>query len=307
MLLRILISLGALALGLGLAWVLSGPAIVHTQAWADPKRMAEATPGRTNRKMHSNPPTAPIDLTPAALDLAAPKEFETASLAMGCFWGPDALFGSLPGVLRTRVGYSGGTKVNPTYHDLGDHTETVEVDFDPGIVSYEDLLNVFYDNHDARQPAYSRQYRSAIFYRGEAQRETAEKVTAERTQAAGRLTTALEPFSSFTRAEDYHQKYYLTYDHTLMAELEQRYPTIEAFTDSTVVTRLEGLLGGLDLPASDFGAAQQSGGSAPAPGPDFSRYGLSERTTRYLESLAAQKRQVIACHSGSTPGGKAAH
>ncbi|MFB6190699.1 MAG: peptide-methionine (S)-S-oxide reductase, partial [Candidatus Nanohaloarchaea archaeon] len=77
-------------------------------------------------------------------------ELEKAAFGMGCFWGPDALFGSLEGVVRTRVGYAGGEKKDPTYKDLGNHTETVLVEYDPERIGYEDLLDVFWENHDFR-------------------------------------------------------------------------------------------------------------------------------------------------------------
>lgn len=166
-------------------------------------------------------------------------------------------------------------------------------------MTYEALLGVFFDSHDASRPAYSRQYRSAIFYHDEAQRETAERVLAARQQAAGRrLSTAVEGCSGFTRAEDYHQKYYLTHDSTLMSELQARYPDIKGFTDSTVVARLNGLAGGHKLPAADFGS------SPGAESADLGSYGLPEAASRYLASLAASARQVIKCGGGqATPGG----
>ena len=76
-----------------------------------------------------------------ALDAAAPARTETATFALGCFWCPDAQFGILPGVVRTRVGYAGGTTENPTYHDLGDHTECVQIDYDPRALSFDQVLD----------------------------------------------------------------------------------------------------------------------------------------------------------------------
>lgn len=71
-----------------------------------------------------------------------------ATFAMGCFWGPDAYFGATKGVLRTRVGFTGGSKDGPAYKSLGDHTEAIEIDFDPSEISYESLLQLFWTNHD---------------------------------------------------------------------------------------------------------------------------------------------------------------
>lgn len=106
----------------------------------------------TNRKMN-NPP----------LDLIPSNATETATLAMGCFWSPDALFGSLEGVVRTRVGYAGGSTENPTYWDLADHTETIQFDYDPAKISYPDLLNIFFHNHKPIAEPWKRQYMSAVF------------------------------------------------------------------------------------------------------------------------------------------------
>ena len=87
------------------------------------------------------------------IDAAAPAKTETATYAMGCFWGPDSLFGSLDGVIRTRVGYAGGTTESPTYHNIGDHTETIQIDYNPAKISYEQLLEIYWDNHNpAVQP-----------------------------------------------------------------------------------------------------------------------------------------------------------
>jgi peptide-methionine (S)-S-oxide reductase len=111
-------------------------------------------------------------------------------------------------VIRTRVGYTGGTTPDPTYHRLGDHTETLEVDYDPTRVSYEQLLDVFWQEHDPCHPAYSTQYRSAVFYRTEPEREAAETSRDHRGEHCKKVHTAIEPLKTFYRAEEYHQKYY---------------------------------------------------------------------------------------------------
>ncbi|RDV11307.1 hypothetical protein DXT99_25070 [Pontibacter diazotrophicus] len=93
----------------------------------------------------------------------AVKEFETATFAMGCFWKPDALFGSLEGVIRTRVGYAGGSTSNPTYWHLADHIETVQLDYNPRNLSYQELLSFFFRHHNPLQEFWKRQYMSAVF------------------------------------------------------------------------------------------------------------------------------------------------
>ncbi len=142
-----------------------------------------------------------------------------ATFGAGCFWGVEATFRQIDGVTSTAVGYSGGSKDKPTYEEVcrkdTGHAEVVEVEFDPGKVSYEELLRVFFENHDPttlnRQgPDVGTQYRSAIFFHDEAQREAAEKAKAE-LDAAGRfprpIVTEITPAQTFWIAEDYHQRY----------------------------------------------------------------------------------------------------
>ena len=142
-----------------------------------------------------------------------------ATFAGGCFWGMEDILRQIPGVLETRVGYAGGTTKSPTYRDVsrGDtgHAETVEVVFDSGRISYEELLRYFFRMHDPTTPNrqgndVGTQYRSAIFYHDEAQREAAERVKAE-VERSGKwkrpIVTEIVPAGPFWGAEDYHQKY----------------------------------------------------------------------------------------------------
>jgi peptide-methionine (S)-S-oxide reductase len=139
----------------------------------------------------------------------APGETETATFALGCFWGPDAEFGARDGVVRTRVGYAGGTTPDPTYHDVGDHSETVQVEYDPDAVSFETLVESAVDEHGPlRQPG-KRQYQHVLFYETDDERETIEQRLAALDVPAGDVETRVEPLSSFTLAETYHQKYHL--------------------------------------------------------------------------------------------------
>lgn len=145
--------------------------------------------------------------------------FEKATFGAGCFWGVEATFRQMNGVVSTQVGYTGGRKSNPTYQDVCSdrtgHAEAVEVTFDSSRVSYEDLLNVFWKNHDPttrnRQgPDVGEQYRSVIFYHT-AQQEVAAKASKARLEAAGRyrrpIVTQIAPAGPFYRAEEYHQQY----------------------------------------------------------------------------------------------------
>ena len=142
-----------------------------------------------------------------------------ATFAAGCFWGVEATFRQIPGVISTRVGYTGGHFSNPTYQDVctdnTGHAEAVEVEYDPAKVSYDQLLNVFWENHDPppvnRQgPDWGTQYRSAIFFHAPEQ-EKAAKDSKEKLEKSGRyhkpIATQIVPATTFYQAEDYHQQY----------------------------------------------------------------------------------------------------
>jgi len=132
---------------------------------------------------------------------------QTATFALGCFWGPEDYFSKLKGVAKTRVGYAGGTKKNPSYYDLGDHTETIEITFDPKIISFEELLNHFWKEHDPTEQHVT-QYKSAIFYQNKEQFVLAEKSKKEIEKKLGReVATDIEKAAIFYPAEEYHQKY----------------------------------------------------------------------------------------------------
>ncbi|HEY0081969.1 MAG TPA: peptide-methionine (S)-S-oxide reductase MsrA [Pyrinomonadaceae bacterium] len=146
---------------------------------------------------------------------------ETATLAGGCFWCLEAVFADLRGVARVVSGYCGGHVENPTYRAVCDgttgHAEVVQITFDPQVISYRELLEVFFTIHDPttlnRQGGdVGTQYRSAIFYHSPEQRETAATVIAELGAARvwdAPIVTEVAPLSVFYAAEDYHQEYYL--------------------------------------------------------------------------------------------------
>ena len=150
-----------------------------------------------------------------------PDGLQRALFAMGCFWGAERKFWQLPGVYSTAVGYAAGLTPNPTYREvcsgMTGHAEVVLVVFDPKVVTYEDLLRTFWENHDPTQGMrqgndVGTQYRSGIYYFDEAQRAAAERsrdlFQAELTGARyGRITTEIQPAPEFYYAEDYHQQY----------------------------------------------------------------------------------------------------
>jgi peptide-methionine (S)-S-oxide reductase len=144
---------------------------------------------------------------------------EKATFGAGCFWGVEAAFREVKGVVSTQVGYAGGQTEHPTYQevcsDSTGHAEVVEVTFDPAQVSYEDLLALFWRNHDPTQfnrqgPDYGSQYRSVIFFHS-AEQEQAARASREREELSGRhrrrIVTEIVPASTFWRAEEYHQQY----------------------------------------------------------------------------------------------------
>jgi len=143
------------------------------------------------------------------------------------------------------VGYAGGTAKDPTYYNLGDHTEAVQIDYDPTQVSYQELLDAFWAGHNPTAPALSRQYMSILFLHSEEQRELATE--ARDREAARRQTsiyTEIVPASQFYLAEGYHQKYYLRQAPELMGEFSLIYPEEADFVASTAGARVNGYLGG---------------------------------------------------------------
>ncbi|HUI51367.1 MAG TPA: peptide-methionine (S)-S-oxide reductase MsrA [Terriglobales bacterium] len=144
---------------------------------------------------------------------------EVAAFGAGCFWGVEADFRKIPGVLDVAVGYSGGKTQNPTYRevctDTTGHAEVVQVTFDPAKVSYEQLLDVFWSIHDPTQvnrqgPDFGKQYRSAIFYHSPQQEAAAKKskqALDARRKYSRPVATEITPAETFWRAEEYHQRY----------------------------------------------------------------------------------------------------
>ncbi|MCC4723398.1 peptide-methionine (S)-S-oxide reductase MsrA [Salinicoccus sp. RF5] len=171
---------------------------------------------------------------------------ETATFGMGCFWGPDARFGALAGVLRTRTGYAGGTTENPTYKEMGDHTETIEVDFDPSIISYEETLRHFWRSHYPNRDAYrGRQYISLLRFHDEKQEAAVERIKGEMEAELGfSIETEIAPFEGFTLAEERHQKYYLKRYPGALNQLECMAPEPSILTDSIFAARLNGFVKG---------------------------------------------------------------
>jgi len=155
----------------------------------------------------------------------------------------------MDGVIRTRVGYAGGKKKDPTYRNIGDHSETIQIDFDPRHISYKKLLSVFWHSHNPTQRSWSQQYKSAIFYHDEKQRKLALETQAfEAQQRNQKIQTEIVPFTQFNLAEDYHQKYGLRGHSDLIKEFKAIYPRNLDFVNSTAAARVNGYLSGHGTP-----------------------------------------------------------
>ena len=142
---------------------------------------------------------------------------EIAVLALGCFWGPEIKFAKLEGIIKTEVGYCGGNSHITTYQEVctgyTNHAEVVKLEFDPKRISYEEILQYFFDIHDpttlnAQGPDIGTQYRSEIFYLDEYQMKIAEKIIEKQNKKlSGKVVTKLSKLKNYCKAEDYHQKY----------------------------------------------------------------------------------------------------
>ncbi|XP_073947011.1 methionine sulfoxide reductase A [Choristoneura fumiferana] len=191
-----------------------------------------------------------------------------ATFGMGCFWSNDSLFGATLGVIRTRVGYAGGTTKNPHYRSLGDHTEVIELDYDPKTVSFEDLLEMFWANHEyGLTTKLKRQYQSMILYHDEEQRTAAQASYKEVALRFGELRTEIAPATTFYPAEDYHQKYRLQGHKDLCRSLGLDSKKLQT---SHLAARLNGYLVGVG------GMAQFES--------EVGRLGLSEKQAEYVRT-----------------------
>jgi methionine-S-sulfoxide reductase len=151
----------------------------------------------------------------------------------------------MEGVVRTRVGYAGGKKRNPTYYDLDDHSETLEIDYDPTRASYGKLLEVFWGSHDPQTRPWSRQYASIVFYHNDEQRRLAvESKNRVEARLGKKVYTEIRPYTGFYLAEDYHQKYFLRHMAPLRLEYASIYPDTTDYMNSTAAARVNGYIGG---------------------------------------------------------------
>ena len=191
-------------------------------------------------------------LTPTtirAYDRKAPTATETATFGLGCFWGPDARFGALDGVIRTRVGYAGGTTPDPTYDRIGDHTEVVQVEYDPDRLSFTDLLAVAFDEHTPRRQSRKRQYQSILFTGNDDQRAQLDAFLADSEYDRDRIETRLERLSAFHLAEPYHQTFNLGGRRWATEPFEKAGYSDEEIRESPAAAKLNAHLAGHDVTA----------------------------------------------------------
>ena len=142
---------------------------------------------------------------------------EIAVLALGCFWGPEKKYGQLDGIYRTEVGYCGGNSPNTNYREVctgtTNHAEAVKLEFDPKVITYEQIIKKFFEFHDpttlnSQGPDFGTQYRSEIFYLNDEQKNIAQKVIDEvNKKLSGKVVTKLSELKNYCTAEEYHQKY----------------------------------------------------------------------------------------------------
>ena len=188
-------------------------------------------------------------------------------------------------MVRTRVGYTGGTSTNPSYRNLGSHSEAIQIDYDPALISYESLLEIFWNGHNPELQPWSRQYRNAVFYHNEKQR-TAAKVSSKRIASliGSKVKTDMKPFTEFYLAESYHQKHRLRGHYAVLREFEEIYPEIKELISSTAAARVNSYLGG-------YGTCEQLN-------KEISGFGLSAVGNKTLIELVCLGNAKMACSEG---------
>lgn len=207
---------------------------------------------------------------------------ERATFALGWFWGPDSRYGSLDGVIATFAGYAGGEAPDPTYRNIGDHTESFQVVYDPEVISFDDLLELFWERHDPYSGIWLRQYINIAFYENESQKESIELYIRKLEEGGRKVKTLSTRLDNFTLAEDYHQKHSLRRFPEYVRELEAKSPDGDwLFTYEA--TKLNGYLGGY--------------GSCSALEKEITRFGLSKRLEEQLlnQICSREGRKGVAC------------
>ncbi len=188
-------------------------------------------------------------------DADAPTDTATATFGLGCFWGPDAAAGAKDGVVRTRVGYAGGTKPDPSYEAIGDHTEVVQVEHDPDRISFTDLLAWAFSEHAPRHQPEKRQYQNIVFTETPAQRKQLRRFLEDSEWDRGDIATRIERLEAFTLAEDYHQKFRLRGTRWITDAFEEAGYDAAAVRESPAAAKLNAHVAGHEV---SFPGLQQS-------------------------------------------------
>ncbi|KAL3994032.1 Peptide methionine sulfoxide reductase family protein [Acanthocheilonema viteae] len=206
---------------------------------------------------------------------------QKAYLGMQCFWGAESTFAKLDGVLATRVGYAGGTTVLPNYRSIGDHTETTEIQFDEKIISYDKILDCFWENHDPTE-VYKKQYKSAILYVNDQQKDIAQQSVKKIQEKYGnkKLDTYVQKLVRFYQAEDYHQKYWLRCQTAIFKKLNL---SDEEMVTSLLATKVNAFLAGY----KNFDVLKQLA----------DKYRLDDDVIKLIESIAMAGGVAGACHA----------
>ncbi|AJD29535.1 MULTISPECIES: peptide-methionine (S)-S-oxide reductase [Clostridium] len=193
------------------------------------------------------------------------SHIKKAYFSMGCFWSVEALFDSLDGVIKTYVGYTGGSTLFPTYNSIGDHLETVEIYYDSSKIAFEDLLMVFEKNHNYTTRANLLQYNSAILYNNENEKELCLNWKKSREdELTKEVSTKISPIEKFYYAEFYHQKYYVQLEPVIMSNLRSKFSTGNDLISSPLCHKLNAYLAGyrslenLNKEIKDFNLSKDS-------------------------------------------------
>lgn len=182
---------------------------------------------------------------------AAGCRTDRATFGVGCFWGPDAAFGALDGVVRTRVGYAGGTKADPTYASLGDHSEVVQIEFDPDRLTYRETVAELFTSHNPYEQPAKRQYQNVVLAESEEQFAAVADFLDDSGFDPDRVETRIEGLGEFTVAEHYHQKYSLRGKGWAREPFEKAGYDAEEIRESPAAAKLNADLAGHE-PAAPF-------------------------------------------------------
>ena len=190
------------------------------------------------------PAAQPLSCLPE-IDCSRPVNCGVAYFALGCFYGPEAEFGALEGVVETRVGYAGGRYEQPSYTNMRDHSETVELLYNPELITYRELCTLFWHAHNPGWAGVLRQYANQLFFTSEEEREIAEEeAEARRVEAGAKIRTPIRELPAFYPAEASHQKHHLRSHRELMSAFRSIFPSEVAFTTSTAAMRVNAALAG---------------------------------------------------------------